>query len=70
MCAGFIQSPHTLATEALDILLVDETQNKMADSRQSRAGRLVFLRPACEALDCASQRRLSGALCSLIKRVP
>jgi hypothetical protein len=25
VCAGFIQSPHTLATEALDILLVDET---------------------------------------------
>jgi hypothetical protein len=34
VCAGFIQSPHTLATEALDILLVDETQNKKADSRQ------------------------------------
>jgi hypothetical protein len=35
VCAGFIQSPHTLATEALDILLADETQNKKADSRQS-----------------------------------
>ena len=34
VCAGFIQSPHTLATEALDILLVDETQNKKADGRQ------------------------------------
>jgi hypothetical protein len=33
VCAGFIQSPHTLATEAPNILLVDETQRK-ADSRQ------------------------------------